>query len=172
MPIWGITMFHSDKNKRHTVHTKDLGVTILSKGCAFTGKLLCQGSSRIAGRVEGEIISEGFLIVEEGANILAEISGENIIVHGKVEGTISAKRRLELSEKCEVNAEIITSSLFIKEGAKFNGSVVMTGQINEKSGDSKRSITDGKENSKSGEMYVVTKGDESNAKDDSKIAIN
>ncbi len=164
-------MFHSDKNKHQTINAKDLGVTILSRGCAFTGKLLCQGSSRIAGRVEGEIISEGFLIIEEGAHIFAEITGENIIVHGKVEGTISAKRRLELSEKCEVNAEIVTSSLFIKEGAKFNGSVVMTGQMNEKSADSKKSITDGKENPKSAEMYVVGTS-ETATKDESNIAIN
>ena len=35
----------------------DAAVTILTAGCHFTGKLYCRGSSRIAGEIEGQVIS-------------------------------------------------------------------------------------------------------------------
>ncbi len=106
-------------------HLKDFAVTIITNGCHFSGKLYCKGSTRIGGRVEGEITSEGLLIVEEGAIINAECRVEDIVVQGHFKGTLEATGKVELSSSCVFEGDIHTASLVVQEGAQFNGRTKM-----------------------------------------------
>ena len=99
----------------------DAAVTILTSACHFNGKLYCKGSSRIGGKIEGEILSEGLLIIEEEANINASIKAEEVIIQGKVNGKLEAKIRVELTESSSYEGDIFTPNLIVREGAKFNG---------------------------------------------------
>ena len=102
-------------------NSRDYAVTILTSGCHFAGKLYCRGSTRIGGKVEGEIISEGLLILEEEAVVDANITCEEIVVQGQITGTIAARSRVELSSTCSFSGDVVTPSLVIEEGAKFTG---------------------------------------------------
>jgi len=106
---------------------KDFAVTIITNGCHFSGKLYCKGSTRIGGKVEGEIISEGLLIVEEGAIINAEVRVEDIVIQGHFKGTLEATGKVELSSSCIFEGDINTSSLVVQKGAQFNGRTKMDG---------------------------------------------
>ncbi len=122
-------MFGSDKNNGSTqkrpVATKDGGVTILTAGCHFSGKLYCKGATRIGGTIEGEVIAEGLLIVEEDAVINASVKAEEIVIHGRVEGTISVQRQIEMCSTADVQADVATPNLIVHEGALFNGRTSM-----------------------------------------------
>lgn len=104
---------------------KDFAVTIITNGCHFSGKLYCKGSTRIGGKVEGEIISEGLLIVEEGAIINAEVHVEDIVIQGHFKGSLEATGKVELSSSCIFEGDINTASLVVQEGAQFNGRTKM-----------------------------------------------
>lgn len=106
---------------------KDFAVTIITNGCHFSGKLYCKGSTRIGGKVEGEIISEGLLIVEEGAIINAEARVEDIVIQGHFRGSLESTGKVELSSSAIFEGDIQTSSLVIQEGAQFNGRTKMDG---------------------------------------------
>lgn len=103
-------------------------VTIITSGCHFNGKLHCRGSSRIAGEIEGEIISEGLLVIEESAVVNGTIKAEEVVIHGKVEGSVTSTGRVALAPNCYFTGEISSPSLVIAEGAQFNGTTIMTGQ--------------------------------------------
>ena len=65
-------MFNFQKKKAPMKQVKkeqgrDYAVTILTGGCHFSGKMFCRGSTRVGGKVDGEIVSEGLLIVEQEA---------------------------------------------------------------------------------------------------------
>ena len=105
---------------------KDTGVTILTSGCRFKGTLYCKGATRIAGQLEGEIISEGTLIVEETATVTAKVRAQEIIIQGTLKGKLDVSERAELTSTSCVDAVITTASLMIHEGARFNGSFAMT----------------------------------------------
>ena len=107
--------------------TKDTAVTILTSGCHFSGKLYCRGSSRIGGKIEGEIISEGLLIIEEEALINANIRADEAIIQGRVHGRIEARGRVELCSSSSFTGDIVTPILVVKEGAHFNGHSTMVG---------------------------------------------
>lgn len=113
------------KNKKVPAAGRDTAVTILTSGCHFSGKLYCRGSSRIGGKIEGQIISEGILIIEEGATILAEVKADEVIIQGKVNGRLEAKIRAELYPQSKFDGDIITPVLVINEGAQFNGRSIM-----------------------------------------------
>ncbi len=106
---------------------KDFAVTIITNGCHFSGKLYCKGSTRIGGKVEGEIISEGLLIVEEGAIINAEARVEDIVIQGHFRGSLESTGKVELSSSAIFEGDIHTSSLVVQEGAQFNGRTKMDG---------------------------------------------
>ena len=104
---------------------KDFAVAIITEGCNFEGKLYCKGATRIGGKVEGEIISEGLLIVEDSAKLFADIIAEDIIIQGSVQGSLEAKGRVELSSTSLFEGSIKTDSLVVQEGAKLNGTTSM-----------------------------------------------
>ena len=124
-------MFGNDKNngsspkRANSASTKDGGVTILTSGCHFAGKLYCKGATRIGGTIEGEVIAEGLLIVEEDAVINAAVKAEEIVVHGRMEGNLSVQRKIEMCATADVQADIITPNLLVHEGAIYNGRTTM-----------------------------------------------
>ena len=100
-------------------------VTILTTGCHFSGKLYCRGASRIGGKIDGQIVSEGQLIVEEEAVITAEINADEAIIQGRVQGKLQASGRVELCASSQFDGDIITPVLIVREGAQFNGHATM-----------------------------------------------
>lgn len=123
-------MFGNEKNqvaatKRAQPAVKDGGVTILTAGCHFSGKLYCKGATRIGGTIEGEIVAEGVLIVEVDAVVNAVVRAEEVVVHGRVEGSLTVLRRIEICATADVQAEISTPNLVVHEGAIFNGRTSM-----------------------------------------------
>jgi cytoskeletal protein CcmA (bactofilin family) len=115
----------TEKTKKRPAQGKETAVTILTSGCHFTGKLYTRGSSRIGGRIEGEIVSEGLLIIEEEAVIQAHVKAEEAIIQGRVIGTLESTGRVELSASSHFEGDIITPSLIVHEGAQFNGRATM-----------------------------------------------
>jgi cytoskeletal protein CcmA (bactofilin family) len=120
-------MFGSDKNqsfpsrRASSSSGKDGGVTILTAGCHFSGKLYCKGATRIGGTIDGEIIAEGLLIVEEDAVINAQVKAEEVVVHGRVEGNLTVQKKIEMCATADVQADITTPNLVVQEGALYNG---------------------------------------------------
>ena len=113
------------QNGRQRTSSLDSTVTILTPGCHFSGKLFCRGTTRIGSKVEGEIVSEGLLIVEDTALINADVQAEEVIVQGVVRGTLRAKKKVELASTARCDGDITAAALVINEGAVFNGSMSM-----------------------------------------------
>ncbi|MFH1360116.1 MAG: polymer-forming cytoskeletal protein [Candidatus Omnitrophota bacterium] len=80
---------------------------------------------KINGKFEGTLETRGTLTVGNTANVIAHISGENIIIAGRVKGDIVAKRMLVLMPTGILNGNIITPKLNVVEGAVFQGKCQM-----------------------------------------------
>lgn len=99
----------------------------LGSGSTITGALRLSGRSHLDGRVEGEIFSEGELIIGETAHIEANIQGQSVQVFGAIIGDITCTARLELHSGARVRGNISTPSLVIHDGVVFEGSCSMRG---------------------------------------------
>jgi cytoskeletal protein CcmA (bactofilin family) len=100
-------------------------VGYLYKGSRVTGQLTFQGSARIEGNVDGEIQCHGTLTIGERAEVRAKISGDVIVIRGKVEGNVVAKEKVELVAPARVFGDIDTPRLIITEGVVFDGDCTM-----------------------------------------------
>ncbi len=99
--------------------------TILGEDAHFEGILSFDGAVRIDGKLKGEIISKGTLLVGEKSVIEADIKVDSIIVGGKILGNIIATSRLEMLSNAEISGNIQTPFLKIEEGAIFLGACKM-----------------------------------------------
>lgn len=101
---------------------------LLGRGSEFEGKLTFEGTVRIDGKFTGDIVSEGTLIIGEGARVKAEIVVDTVIVQGDVVGNIRAKSTVELHAPGRLRGNIQTASLVVQKGAIFDGNCVMEGR--------------------------------------------
>ena len=93
----------------------------LGKGSRVSGKLNFDGTVRVDGQVEGEISAQDTLIVGESAVVTAQISGNTVVIKGKVTGDINARTRVELRAPGKLYGNIVTPSLIIHDGVQFEG---------------------------------------------------
>ena len=99
----------------------------LGKGSRVSGKLNFDGTVRVDGHVEGEISAQDTLIVGERAVVTAAISGNTVIIRGKVTGDINARKRVEIRAPGKLFGNIVTPSLVIHDGVIFEGHCSMGG---------------------------------------------
>lgn len=99
---------------------KNPGYSYFAAGVNLTGRLCFNGIIRLDGRVKGEIISSGTLVVEETAVITGNIMVENIILSGTVHGNIKAAKQIHLNATAKVYGDLNYGELSI-EGAVHEG---------------------------------------------------
>ena len=97
----------------------------LGKGTSFTGTLAFEGTVRIDGSFEGEVITKDTLVIAEGALVKAKIRAGSVVIGGTMHGDIIAARNVELNEKACLVGNISTPSLSMAEGVIFEGSCTM-----------------------------------------------
>lgn len=93
----------------------------LGEGTEFKGVLTFEGTVRIDGVLEGEVITKDMLIIGEKASLQADISAGTVVAKGKLCGNIVATKKIELRSNSVVVGNIKTPVLFIEEGAVFDG---------------------------------------------------
>ncbi len=76
---------------------------------------------RINGKFEGKLQTKGSLTIGEHAVVKADITGESIVIAGKVDGEISAEKLIQMIAPARVVGDIKTPVLSIEEGAVLEG---------------------------------------------------
>ncbi len=99
--------------------------TTLGKETNFSGIMKFKTSLKIDGKFQGKIISSGFLYVEDGAVINADIDVGSVIIGGYVKGNVTAKENLELLPTGQLFGDIKTAKLKIADGVVFEGKCEM-----------------------------------------------
>lgn len=117
-------MFSKSSKENREIKPEEI-IAFLGKGTSFKGIITYNGTIRVDGNVEGEIISNGTLVVGEDATIDAEISVGKIISSGKINGNIIAKERIHLMHPAIQNGSVMAPILIIDEGVRFNGNCEM-----------------------------------------------
>ncbi len=97
----------------------------LGSGTILKGTLKFSSSVRISGKFEGAIQSDGFLYVENGAEVRADIKARSIVVGGVVRGNIEAYDKIEMLSSGKIYGNVRTAKLKIADGVIFEGKCEM-----------------------------------------------
>lgn len=97
----------------------------VGKGVEFKGIIAYSGTVRIDGQMEGEIHTDGTLLIGEEAVIAATVSAGTIICRGKITGDIKASERVKLQAPAVLSGSVNTPMLSMEDGVQFNGNCEM-----------------------------------------------
>ncbi|TVQ68252.1 MAG: polymer-forming cytoskeletal protein [Balneolaceae bacterium] len=103
-------------------------LNMISEGTSVKGTINSKSDIRIAGRIEGEIVCKGKVIISSPAEIEGNISSIEADVAGKVRGILKITGKVTLRNTAQMIGDIITKSLVVEEGAFINGSCRMSKQ--------------------------------------------
>lgn len=103
---------------------------ILDVDASMQGTLIFKDSVnlRINGRFEGVLNTKGSLMIGEQAVVNADITGEAIVIAGRVSGNITALKSLKIIAPARLSGDVKTPLLSIAEGATFDGNSKMFSQ--------------------------------------------
>ena len=113
------------KNEYENIKEAEKVNTVLSDTTSFNGVMRFKTSLKINGTFKGEIISEGFLIIGEGAKVNANIKANSVIIAGEVKGDVEAREKLEMLSTGRLYGNIKTRKLKMADGVIFEGSCEM-----------------------------------------------
>jgi cytoskeletal protein CcmA (bactofilin family) len=97
----------------------------LGEGAEFKGILTFEGTVRIDGKLEGEVITRDTLVVGEHAEVKAEINAGTAVISGTVRGNVTATVRIEAHRPARIHGNLKTPVLIVEEGVLFEGSCSM-----------------------------------------------
>lgn len=98
----------------------------VGEGVEFKGIINYQGTIRIDGHLDGEIHTNGVLLVGKGAVITARVEAGTVISQGRIIGDIVAREKVQLLSSAVLDGSVHTPSISMQEGVLFNGSCKMT----------------------------------------------
>ena len=93
----------------------------LSADLHITGNLKTSGDINIEGTVDGDIRAH-LLTIGDGATVNGECIADDVVVHGRVVGTVRGLK-VRLTSTARVEGDIIHKTIAIESGAHFEGSV-------------------------------------------------
>lgn len=100
--------------------------TILSQDIDFSGTLNFEKPFLIRGRLSGDIIAKGILVVDEGAVVEANINTSKVIIRGSVKGDVTASEKVEVTITGKLVGNVTAPEIFMETGCHFNGRCTMT----------------------------------------------
>jgi len=102
--------------------------TVLADDLHITGAINFKSSLMIKGALDGEIISEGLLIIGPTAKVTAKVTTKKLVSHGEITGDVTASEQVVLKETATQTGNITTRNIIVESGSLFNGSVTMKGK--------------------------------------------
>jgi cytoskeletal protein CcmA (bactofilin family) len=96
----------------------------IGKSVQIRGELTGSEDLYLDGAIEGTIdLRDHSLIIGPNGKIKAGITARDLVVHGKVEGNVTATGRVELRKSCTLIGDVSTQRIVIEDGAFFKGAI-------------------------------------------------
>ena len=97
----------------------------LGAGTNYHGKLHFQGAVRIDGNFQGEVVSDGTLVIGQEAVVDGQIKVGQLVLSGNIRGEVEAKNKVVLHKTADLHGNIRTPVLVVEEGAVLEGQLIM-----------------------------------------------
>jgi cytoskeletal protein CcmA (bactofilin family) len=101
-------------------------MTHIGPSALFEGDLTSDEDISVAGRVVGNLhLRNAALIVAQSGRLESVVRAARVVVHGTVEGNITASERIELTPSAQVTGDLSATQVVITDGATFHGRIDM-----------------------------------------------
>ena len=113
--------------KNRTDAPRELGdvVSIIGPGMKIVGDCSSDGTIRVEGKVEGSVNAGKSVVVGKDGVVKGDISTQDAIIAGTVDGSVTAESRVELQASCRVQGDIRSRRVKLDEGGQVDGQLHM-----------------------------------------------
>lgn len=105
-------------------------LNMVSEGTTLEGNIRSENDIRISGRLEGEAVSKGRVIVTSSGSVKGNVKAADADVAGKFDGELHISGKLVLRASAEIIGDIHAKTLLVEEGAKISGNCKMSSDGN------------------------------------------
>lgn len=102
--------------------------SIIGTDMVIEGNITAKEAVRVEGTVNGNVETEGALIISSSGSVKGDVKGSSIIIGGSLEGDLCSGGRTEVSSTGKVIGNIRTKSLIVDENAVFQGQCIMNAE--------------------------------------------
>jgi cytoskeletal protein CcmA (bactofilin family) len=114
----------------------------IGKSVVIRGELSGNEDLYLDGEVEGNInLRDHKLVIGPNARIKAAISAREVVIHGRIDGNVTASERVELKRSSTLCGDVSTHRIVIEDGAVFKGSIDIKEQRETKTDVRKPAVT-------------------------------
>lgn len=99
--------------------------SVLDAKCVMQGTVSTEGTLRIDGRLEGDVLRAAVLVVGKGAVIRGNVNVGELVLGGTIEGNVTAESRVELESTAVVTGDIRSHAILVHEGAGLSGRLLV-----------------------------------------------
>ena len=114
-------MFKRQDTTARPANATPAGYSVLDAQMVVRGDLETDGMLRIDGRLEGNILRAGVVVLGEGATIIGNVTARELVIGGTIAGSIVAESRVEVEASAEVDGDIESDAILIHEGGAVRG---------------------------------------------------
>ena len=110
------------------LNSNDSKTLVIGSGVRMEGKIDGALNSDIAGTFNGKIKSDSINVSQTGV-FIGDVTGSDINISGKGEGTISSDEQLNINQSANIKGTIEYTSLKVSYGARINGRIQHKGVV-------------------------------------------
>ncbi len=101
--------------------------TIIGESVVVEGDFKGNGNIIIEGKLNGNLSTDGHILIGEKAEINADIKAGSAFVSGQVKGNVKINNSLDIAKTAQIDGDIEASSIAMEAGCKVNGHIKMNG---------------------------------------------
>ena len=98
--------------------------TIIGKGSSITGNLRINGFVRLDGDIDGNLETDGNIIIGDSARIKGDVKAKAVIVGGIIKGNVKAAESVKVLAEAAVIGDIISRKVQVEDKATFHGHLI------------------------------------------------
>ena len=118
----------SQETLNNNLNSNDSKTLVIGSGVRMEGKIEGAMVSDIAGTYNGKIKSDSINVSQTGV-FIGDITGSDINISGKVDGTINSDEQLNINESADIKGTVEYTSLRVSYGARIQGRIQHKGVV-------------------------------------------
>jgi len=121
-------MFADNKKPKETIdYSKNQNK--ISEGTKIVGDITSKGGFRIEGIVEGNVKTDGRVVVGQSGKVKGTLICDNADFEGEFSGKLDIAGTLTLKSTAKIEGEVLIGKLAVEPGASFNATCSMKGSV-------------------------------------------
>ena len=118
-------MFSDNKKKVKSTTSSTTAQNRIVQGTKIVGFVVSDGGFRVDGEIEGDITTQGKVVVGVTGKVKGTLTCDNADIEGVFEGKLIVKEILSLRSTANLQGDVFIGKLAVEPGATFNATCKM-----------------------------------------------